>query len=114
MRISDWSSDVCSSDLLSVEPHLAVSRASARQHRRNGHGPEAQGNRPRRGREPPGGVHRMTTDIIIYHNPECGTSRNTLAMNRNAGIEPNVVENLKKIGNRSGRERGCQKVSIMG
>ncbi|CAM8662169.1 arsenate reductase (glutaredoxin) [Sphingobium sp.] len=37
----------------------------------------------------------MTLDIIIYHNPECGTSRNTLAMIRNAGIEPHVVEYLK-------------------
>ena len=37
----------------------------------------------------------MTTDIVIYHNPECGTSRNTLAMIRNAGIEPHVVEYLK-------------------
>lgn len=37
----------------------------------------------------------MTTDIIIYHNPECGTSRNALAMIRNAGIEPHVVEYLK-------------------
>ena len=35
------------------------------------------------------------TDIIIYHNPDCGTSRNTLAMIRNAGIEPHVVEYLK-------------------
>jgi arsenate reductase len=34
-------------------------------------------------------------DVIIYHNPECGTSRNTLAMIRNAGIEPHVVEYLK-------------------
>ena len=37
----------------------------------------------------------MTVDIVIYHNPECGTSRNTLAMIRNAGIEPHVVEYLK-------------------
>lgn len=37
----------------------------------------------------------MTTDIIIYHNPDCGTSRNALAMIRNAGIEPHVVEYLK-------------------
>ena len=37
----------------------------------------------------------MTTDIVIYHNPECGTSRNALAMIRNAGIEPQVVEYLK-------------------
>ena len=37
----------------------------------------------------------MGTDIIIYHNPACGTSRNTLAMIRNAGIEPHVIEYLK-------------------
>lgn len=35
------------------------------------------------------------TDIVIYHNPDCGTSRNALAMIRNAGIEPHVVEYLK-------------------
>jgi arsenate reductase (glutaredoxin) len=35
------------------------------------------------------------TDIIIYHNPECGTSRNALGLIRNAGIEPHVVEYLK-------------------
>ena len=34
-------------------------------------------------------------DIIIYHNPECGTSRNALAMIRNAGIEPHIIEYLK-------------------
>jgi arsenate reductase (glutaredoxin) len=37
----------------------------------------------------------MATDVIIYHNPDCGTSRNTLAMIRNAGIEPHVIEYLK-------------------
>ncbi|MBC9207120.1 arsenate reductase (glutaredoxin) [Roseomonas aerophila] len=37
----------------------------------------------------------MSTDVVIYHNPACGTSRNTLAMIRNAGIEPHVVEYLK-------------------
>jgi arsenate reductase len=37
----------------------------------------------------------MSTDIVIYHNPDCGTSRNALAMIRNAGIEPHVVEYLK-------------------
>ena len=31
-------------------------------------------------------------DATIYHNPDCGTSRNTLAMIRNAGIEPTVIE----------------------
>ena len=37
----------------------------------------------------------MTPDIVIYHNPECGTSRNAFAMIRNAGIEPHVIEYLK-------------------
>jgi arsenate reductase len=35
------------------------------------------------------------TDVVIYHNPECGTSRNTLGLIRNAGIEPHVIEYLK-------------------
>jgi arsenate reductase (glutaredoxin) len=34
-------------------------------------------------------------DVIIYHNPACETSRNTLAMIRNAGVEPHIVEYLK-------------------
>ena len=34
-------------------------------------------------------------DVVVYHNPACGTSRNTLAMIRNAGVEPHVVEYLK-------------------
>ena len=33
--------------------------------------------------------------MVIYHNPECGTSRNALAMIRNAGIEPHVIEYCK-------------------
>ncbi|MFM0393082.1 arsenate reductase (glutaredoxin) [Paraburkholderia phytofirmans] len=33
--------------------------------------------------------------VTIYHNPDCGTSRNTLAMIRNAGIEPEIIEYLK-------------------
>lgn len=35
------------------------------------------------------------TDIVIYHNPDCGTSRNALALIRNSGVEPHVVEYLK-------------------
>lgn len=35
------------------------------------------------------------TDITIYHNPACGTSRNTLAMIRNSGVEPTIIEYLK-------------------
>lgn len=34
-------------------------------------------------------------DVTIYHNPACGTSRNTLALIRHAGIEPKVIEYLK-------------------
>ena len=34
-------------------------------------------------------------DVIIYHNPDCGTSRNVLGLIRNAGIEPHVIEYLK-------------------
>ncbi len=34
-------------------------------------------------------------DIVIYHNPACGTSRNALALIREAGIEPHVIEYLK-------------------
>jgi arsenate reductase (glutaredoxin) len=34
-------------------------------------------------------------DVIIYHNPDCGTSRNTLGLIRNAGLEPHVIEYLK-------------------
>jgi arsenate reductase len=36
-----------------------------------------------------------TSDVTIFHNPDCGTSRNTLAMIRRAGIEPTIVEYLK-------------------
>ena len=35
------------------------------------------------------------TAITIYHNPKCGTSRNTLALIRNSGVEPEVIEYLK-------------------
>ena len=34
-------------------------------------------------------------DVIVYHNPACGTSRNTLGLIRNAGIEPYVIEYLR-------------------
>lgn len=35
------------------------------------------------------------SDVLIYHNPACGTSRNTLALLREKGLEPQVVEYLK-------------------
>ncbi len=34
-------------------------------------------------------------NVVVYHNPKCGTSRNTLALIRHAGIEPEVIEYLK-------------------
>ena len=40
------------------------------------------------------------SDITIYHNPKCGTSRNALAMIRNSGIEPNVVLYLENPPNK--------------
>jgi len=39
--------------------------------------------------------------VTIYHNPDCGTSRNTLALIRNAGIEPDIIEYLKKPPDRA-------------
>ncbi len=42
-----------------------------------------------------GGRVSRTMDVVIYHNPGCGTSRNTLALIRGAGIEPHVVEYMK-------------------
>lgn len=52
------------------------------------------------------------TDIVIYHNPECGTSRNTLAMIRNAGIEPHVVEYLKTPPSRTLLESLIERAGI--
>lgn len=46
--------------------------------------------RPRNGAE--GGLLRMS--VTIYHNPACGTSRNTLALIRATGVEPKVIEYL--------------------
>ena len=40
-------------------------------------------------------------DITIYHNPACGTSRNTLGLIRNSGIEPTVVEYLHEPPSRA-------------
>ena len=37
----------------------------------------------------------MPVDVVIYHNPACGTSRNTLGLIRNAGVEPHVIEYTK-------------------
>jgi arsenate reductase (glutaredoxin) len=52
------------------------------------------------------------TDIVIYHNPKCGTSRNALAMIRNAGIEPHVVEYLKTPPSRALLESLIERAGI--
>jgi arsenate reductase len=39
--------------------------------------------------------------VTIYHNPDCGTSRNTLAMIRQSGTEPNIIEYLKNPPSRT-------------
>ena len=46
-------------------------------------------------------AEQPATDVVIYHNPECGTSRNTLALIRNAGVEPHIVEYLKSPPSRA-------------
>ena len=54
----------------------------------------------------------MPTDIITYHNPECGTSRNTLAIIRNAGIEPHVIEYLKTPPSRAMLEQLIERAGL--
>ncbi len=55
----------------------------------------------------------LTTEpaVTIYHNPRCGTSRNTLAMLRHAGIEPHVIEYLQTPPS---RDTLAQLVAAMG
>jgi len=50
-------------------------------------------------------------NITIYHNPACGTSRNTLALIRNSGAEPEVIEYLKTP---PGKERLRQLLAALG
>lgn len=51
------------------------------------------------------------TVITIYHNPDCGTSRNTLALIRNSGVEPVIVEYLKTP---PGRAKLVELIAAMG
>jgi hypothetical protein len=48
------------------------------------------------------GMSRRNMTVTIYHNPNCGTSRNTLAMIRKSGEEPVVIEYLKTPRRASG------------
>jgi arsenate reductase len=43
----------------------------------------------------------MASDAVIYHNPRCSTSRNTLELLRDNGIEPEIVEYLKQPPSRA-------------
>jgi arsenate reductase len=52
------------------------------------------------------------TDVTIYHNPDCGTSRNTLALIRNAGVEPTVIEYLKTPPDRATLESLIRRMGI--
>jgi arsenate reductase (glutaredoxin) len=53
-----------------------------------------------------------STAVTIYHNPACGTSRNTLALIRNAGIEPTVIEYLKTPPDRATLESLIARMGI--
>ena len=57
-------------------------------------------------------VSSPTSDIVIYHNPACGTSRNTLALLREKGLEPQVVEYLKSGWTREQLEALTQKMGV--
>ncbi len=50
--------------------------------------------------------------VTIYHNPVCGTSRNTLALIRNAGAEPTIIEYLKTPPDRAALESLIQRMGI--
>jgi arsenate reductase len=50
--------------------------------------------------------------VTIYHNPACGTSRNTLALIRNAGIEPTVIQYLKRPPDRATLESLIRRMGI--
>lgn len=50
--------------------------------------------------------------VTIYHNPSCGTSRNVLALIRNAGVEPTVIEYLKDPPDRATLESLIKRMGI--
>jgi arsenate reductase len=51
-------------------------------------------------------------DVTIYHNPACGTSRNTLALIRNTGVEPTIIEYLKTPPDRTTLESLIERMKI--
>src|SRR5690606_16846767 len=79
------------------EPHLGFHVPAGRQSRQGVAAHQTDRDRPVRWRVVSTQQRSVkpAMDVIIYHNPDCGTSRNTLAMIRNAGVEPHVIEYLK-------------------
>src|SRR5208282_5361241 len=57
-------------------------------------------------------VSAQPVAVTIYHNPACGTARNTLALIRNAGVEPTVIEYLKIPPDRATLEALIQRMGI--
>jgi arsenate reductase len=53
-----------------------------------------------------------TVRVTIYHNPACGTSRNTLALIRNAGVEPEIIEYLQAPPDRATLESLLRRMGI--
>ena len=50
--------------------------------------------------------------VTIYHNPDCGTSRNTLALIRNADVEPNIIEYLRSPPDRATLQNLLQRMAV--
>ena len=51
-------------------------------------------------------------DVVIYHNADCGTSRNALGLIRNSGVEPHVIEYLKTPPSRALLQRLVERMGI--
>ncbi len=50
--------------------------------------------------------------VTIYHNPDCGTSRNTLALIRNANVQPTIIEYLKTPPDRATLQSLLQRMGV--
>jgi arsenate reductase len=57
-------------------------------------------------------MSEAVTSVTIYHNPACGTSRNVLALIRNTGVEPKVIEYLKNPPDRATLESLIRRMAI--
>jgi arsenate reductase len=57
-------------------------------------------------------VSAQPVAVTIYHNPACGTSRNTLALIRNAGVEPTIIEYLKTPPDRATLQSLLQRMGM--